>query len=497
MSRKYEASYAGYVHEKPASYWTSEEHLKSRLLEVDFTGKGAIKAGGMPVISDGLTAFVDARDGHTAVIAPSGMKKSICCFMPLIYTLGRAGEIMVITDPKGELYQRTAGNLAREGYQIYCLDFRDMDKDFYNILEYPTKAYRTDRDRGLSLLSDIVNALAENQRKSAKDPFWPDTGAQYCNATAAMMIDAYPAQDLINVLNWCEFNTWDSAMMLREFINLLPDGNTVKTSLKGILSSADNTLRSILVTATSFLSMFNQNNKLACMLSSSTFSLEDLLKEKTALYIVTDDTTTTADPIVGIILSQIQNFLIDRAFHNGGSLDTRFNFILDEFASFEIPNMDKALATHRSRNIRYYLCVQTYAGLKFRYENPEALLSNCGTTMFLGSTELEMLKIISEQLGSTSITSDGKEKPLAGISDLMNLKKTWDEKEALYLNLPESIRYCATLPSIEAYGIENVPAPEIRRRHRGILPYTLDAFFQDMRNKRVRIPFSESRPVKR
>lgn len=72
------------------------------------------------------------------------------------------------------------------------------------------------------------------------------------------------------------------------------------------------------------------------MLSHSTFHLEDLCKKKTALYIVTDDTTTTADSIVGIIISQIQTFLVENAYNNGGKLDTRFNFIMDEFASFAI-----------------------------------------------------------------------------------------------------------------------------------------------------------------
>ena len=91
----------------------------------------------------------------------------------------------------------------------------------------------------------------------------------------------------------------------------------MKKALKETVLSADNTLRSILITASSFLSMFNQNNKLARMLSHSTFHLEDLCKKKTALYIVTDDTTTTADSIVGIIISQIQTFLVENAYNNG------------------------------------------------------------------------------------------------------------------------------------------------------------------------------------
>ena len=99
--KQYEAIYAGYVFEKPVNHWTSQEEVKHRLTEVDLTKPGTIKAGGMPIISDGRRAYIDAGDSHTAIIACSGMKKSICGFMPLEIMLARAGENMVLTDPKG------------------------------------------------------------------------------------------------------------------------------------------------------------------------------------------------------------------------------------------------------------------------------------------------------------------------------------------------------------------------------------------------------------
>ncbi|MDO5850729.1 MAG: type IV secretory system conjugative DNA transfer family protein, partial [Methanobacteriaceae archaeon] len=89
----------------------------------------------------------------------------------------------------------------------------------------------------------------------------------------------------------------------------MPD-NTVNAALKQCLSAAENTFRSILITATSFLAMFNQNPKLAAMLSHSTFTLEDLVNPKTALFLVTDDTTSTADPILGSIDGQTSEITI-------------------------------------------------------------------------------------------------------------------------------------------------------------------------------------------
>lgn len=466
--------------------------MKKRLTKVNFSDMSELKAGGMPIISDGQEVYIDDGDGHTALIACSCMKKSICGFMPLIRILAAANENMVITDPKGELYNRLGGLLKSLGYNVRCLDFRTMDKDCFNLLRYPATVYRSgDKDKGLSLLSDNINALAEDQRHRAKDPFWPDTGTLWMNGTGAIMLDAFPKIEQINILNWSDFNVRSSASIIEDhLLSMMPD-NTVKSALKQCLSSAENTFKSILITASSFLTMFNQNPKLAAMLSHSTFTLEDLIKPKTALFLVTDDTTSTADPILGMIISQIQTFLVDKAYHNKHDrLDVRMNFVLDEFASIPIPNMDKSLATHRSRNIRYYLCVQSLALLKERYENPEKLLSNCASTLYLGSTELELLKELEAKLGTTCITPDGKERPLCSQSELMTLERTWSHKEAIYLNLAEGIRYCTMLPSIEAYNIGNHPLPIYSAKPPAIETYTVAEFATDVVNERIRAPFA-------
>ena len=202
MSKKYEASYAGYVYVKPITHWSSDEDVKKKLTRVDFTNDGDIPEGGMPIISDGKIAYIDTGDSHTAICAISGMKKSICGYMPLIYCLGRSKESMIITDPKGELYNRTSGYLASRGYKIKCLDFRTMERDGFNILEHPKRVYRSgDKDRGLMMLSDLVNVFADEQRQSGKcDVYWPNTGASWSNGTGGVMLESYP-DDSINISN--------------------------------------------------------------------------------------------------------------------------------------------------------------------------------------------------------------------------------------------------------------------------------------------------------
>lgn len=491
--KKHEASYAGYVYKKPVSYWSETEEVKKHLTKVSFNKKSKIEKGGIPIISDGKTAYIDSDDGHTAIIASSGMMKSLSCFTPLIYTLGRSNtpENMVITDPKGELYNLTAGMLREDGYKVFCIDFRSMDKDCFNILKYAAQIYRNgNKDQGLSLLSNIVNTLSEDQRKITKDVFWSDTSRMYMNATGALMFESYPKIEQINVLNWSDFNTLECAKYIESsFLSAMPD-NMIKSSLMQILSSPENTLRCILVSAAGCFGVFNQNPKLSRMLSHNTFELDDLLNPKTALFIVTDDTTSTADPIVGIIISQIQSFLIDKAYHSkDGHLETRINFVLDEFASIPIPNMDKALATHRSRNIRYYLCVQSLALLNERYNNPEKLLSNCTSTLYLGSTELELLNNLEAKLGNTNITPDGIEKPLCSITDLMMLKKEWNYKEAIYINISKGIKYSTILPSIYIYDNKKYEVPSYDINPPDVEIYSPCTFIDSILDRDIPLPF--------
>lgn len=491
--KRYEGHYSGYVYEKPVTYWTPTEEVKRHLTKVDLTQSGDIQAGGLPIISNGKTAYIDTADGHTAIIATSGMMKSICGFMPLIRTLAHSGENMIITDPKGELFLRTSGYLKSRSYSVFCLDFRTMDKDCFNLMRHPAEVYRSgETDKGLSLLSDIVNALAEPQRQKCKDIFWPDCAALWLNGTGSLMLDAYPKIEQVNVQNWSNFNVRKAASMVEDrLLPRMPD-NITKAQLEQCCSSAENTFRSILITATSFLSMFNQNPRLAAMLSHSTFTLEDLVKPKTALYLVTDDTTSTADPILGMIISQIQTFLVDNAYHSSnGKLPCRVNFILDEFASLLLPNFDKALATHRSRDIKYYLCIQSLALLEKRYDKPELLLSNCASTLYLGSTELPLLTELEAKLGKTNITPDDSEKPLCSRAELMTLEKSWTHKEAIYLNLQENVRYCTKLPCIEAYDLGDEPVLTYSKKPPAVQVYTVSQFVSDITEEKIRAPFAE------
>lgn len=486
---------SGYMFNESKTNWTSTSKLKEKLTYVDFDEPSNISAGGIPVISNGKTAYIDTSDNHCVIYGASGFKKSICAFMPLIGSLSYAGESMVILDPKGELYSRTAALLKVLGYRTIVLNFRDFNCDGYNPLNYPAKLWREDNetDKSASIANDFCCTLAQRQENHRSiDPFWPDTAKAYINGVLPLMFDSYKNIDDINILTLANYFTDRSADCLKEFVNDSKINNTAITNLKTVLSEPEKTRMSTLATCSSFIQPFIQNDKLAKMLSHSTFELEDIANEKTALYIITDDTTTVCNPIVGVLLSQLQTVLIDKAFHSEkGKLNTRVNFILDEFCSFPIPGICEALATHRSRNIRYYLCVQSIDALSDRYPHYESLLTNCATTLFLGSTEMKLLEKISARCGDTEKTYSGKPEPLISVPELMTLRKSWDSKEALYLNLAESVRYCTNLPAIEQYDnfsrYGECALPNIV--HPAVNVYTFSDLLHDISIDEAKVPF--------
>lgn len=496
------AVYSGYIYDKPKTNWTKKSEVESGLTYVDFEKERSISAGGIPIISDGKTGFIDSSDNHCVIYGSSGAKKSTCLYMPMICTMAKAGENMVISDPKGELYSRTGEFVKSQGYRIIVVNFRDYNGDAYNPLHYPARLWKEegDTDKASMVTSDFCNALAKSQEENGKvDPFWPSTAKADINGVCPLMYDSYNNINDINIMSLADYFTEYTADLLKEYVNQSNVRNAAMTNLRTVLSEPDKTRMSTLATASSYIQSFIQNDKLARMLSYSTFELEELAKKKTALYIITDDTTTVCDPIVGILVSQLQTVLIDKAFHSKtGKLSTRVNFLLDEFCSFPIPGICEALATHRSRSIRYYLCIQSLDALSSKYPHYESLLANCATSLFLGSTEMKLLENISQRLGETERTVTGKKEPLISVPELMTLRKSWDFKEAIYLNLSDATRYCTILPAIEQYkSFNKYGKSELPNKvYPEVSVYTFNDLLNDISAYKAKRPF-EAQPKKK
>lgn len=491
--------YSGYIHEPPKTNWTPAEDIRDRLAEVDFNSDRPFESGGIPVISDGKKGYIDTSDNHVAIFGSSGFKKSLTVYMPLICILAKAGENFFITDPKGELYERTANYLKSLGYKIRVLNLRDHNGECYNPFHYPAKLYAEGKtDKASIALSNIIEVISnEYSGSSGVDPFWPQTAKEYLSGASHLMFDSFPEIDSVNIFNLANCLSNSSANALNMLFEDYPVKNTSITNIVSVTSEPDKTRLCSLATASGFLQPFIQNDKVCREICTSSFELDELAEEKTAFFAITDDTSTAYNKIVTVMISQLQNMLVDKAFHmEGGKLKTRVNFILDEFCSFPVPNICEALATHRSRNIRYFLCIQSIDLLEKVYKNSASILANCATTLFLGSSEMRLLQEISDRCGTTTVNPAEHPLPLVSAPELMTLKKSWNSKELLYLNTAMPARFCTEIPAIEGYknfsSCGSAVLPVIS--HPRIKTYGIRDLMNDMESGDAVYPFTGSKP---
>ena len=159
------------------SRWCSEKEMKKTVKEVDPSEEKA-EAGGIVVINNGKKLWVDDGEAHSLIIGATGSGKTQCVVFPAIKVLAKAGESMVLTDPKGELYETTSEMLRNYGYNVIILNFRDPQKgNAWNPMNLPYKLYKEgNSDKAVELLDDLALNILYDE-KNTGDPFWEKSAA--------------------------------------------------------------------------------------------------------------------------------------------------------------------------------------------------------------------------------------------------------------------------------------------------------------------------------
>ena len=165
--------------------WCDKKTMQKELKPVLATNLKA-DAGGIPLINDGKTLWVDDGQYHNLIIGSTGSGKTQCIIFPMVQSLAKHDESMVITDPKGEIYEQTSEMLRRKGYNIVLLNFRNpQNGNAWNPLTLPYRLWNGgNQDKAIELLDDLaLNILYDESNKNA-DPFWEKTSAGYFSGLA-------------------------------------------------------------------------------------------------------------------------------------------------------------------------------------------------------------------------------------------------------------------------------------------------------------------------
>ena len=414
--------------------WCDKKTMQKELKPVLATSVKA-DAGGIPLINDGKTLWVDDGEYHNLIIGSTGSGKTQCIIFPMVQVLAKHGESMVITDPKGEIYEKTSEMLRKRGYNIVLLNFRNpQNGNAWNPLTLPYRLWNSgNQDKAIELLDDLaLNILYDESNKNA-DPFWEKTSAGYFAGLAlGMFEDAKEEEININSISLMttvgEEKFRGSSTYIKEYFNSKdPNGAAYINASSTILSPSD-TKGSILAVFKEKIKLFATRANLSEMLSHSDFEIQDIGLKKTALFIVIQDEKKTYHSLATILVKQIYETLIDVAQSNGGRLPIRTNFLLDEFANMPpLKDVTTMITAARSRAMRFTLIIQNFAQLNEVYgeQNAETIKGNCGNLIYLLSTELKALEEISKMCGEVKSKKDDKtvSTPLITISDLQKLSQ--------------------------------------------------------------------------
>lgn len=392
------------------------------------------------------TISVDHTDAHTLVIGPTGSKKSRLIMMPLVRILGSSGESMIISDPKAEIYNRTASYLQKNGYDIFVLNLRSpMHGQRWNPLAIPFEFYSNGEiDKAYEFVNDIAENLLQTD-KSNSEPFWDNSAGAFFFGLVLLLFkyckEHHLTKDFVHMGNVVNMRNalftgalGEKNLQLWEYAK---SDQIIASSLVGTVETAKDTRAGILSTFDQKIRMFSIQPNLLDMLCDSDLDMNVIGKKPTAIFLIVPDEKTGYHGLVSLFIKQSYEYMIfdaqNQAERDGfyvGTLSNRVNYVLDEFSSLPtIRDFPAMVTAARSRNIRFTLVIQSKHQLIQRYKDEsDTIQTNCNNWIFLTSRELQLLEEISSLCGKTI---EDNPQSILSVSDLQRLDK--DAGEVLLL----------------------------------------------------------------
>lgn len=484
------------------SRWATFDEIKKRFSFVNIA-KNEIEGAGIPIISDGQSSYVDSTESHTLLIGSTGSGKTRRIILPLISFLLYNNESIIVTDPKGELFDQTSGAFKENGYKVITLNFRDPQKsDCWNPLAVPYQYFQIGQiDKAMEMINDIALNIMYDDDKN-KDPFWEQSAVDYFIGLAlGLCEDASPEQITLNNVSYMNTSGQErfaTSNFIKEYFLLKNKYSNAYTCASGTIEAPSDTRASIISVFQQKLRVFTSQENLSQMLAHSNFKMEDIGTTKTVVYIIIQDEKSTYHPLATAFIKQCYEVLIDCATKNGGKLPVRTNFILDEFGNLPpIIDMTSIVSAARSRNIRLTMAIQSNKQLDSVYgeSDAEVIKNNCNNLIFLYGRDLQTLKEISELCGNKEEQLDFnvfETKPLITTSQLQHLRLG----EAILIT-KENYPYKTKLPDFNDYAFPKYqPCEYDERPNESLVRFDIQDFVKEEKKKKLIATMEEAEPRK-
>ena len=348
----------------------------------------------------------NARNKNVLVVGGSGSGKTRFWLKP---NLLQCHSSYVVTDPKGSIVVECGNALLKNGYKVRILNTINFKKSMH----YNPFAYVHSEKDILKLVTTLMtNTKGEG---SGGDPFWEKSERLLLTALIAYLHYEAPVEEqnfatLLEMLNTMQVLEDDEEyqnpvdLLFEELAKKKPNSFAGR-QYKLYKLAAGKTAKSILISCGARLAPFDIQ-ELRDLTMYDELQLDTLGDKKTALFLIISDTDSTFNFLISMVYTQLFNLLCDKADDvYGGKLPIHVRCLIDECANIgQIPNLEKLVATIRSREISACLVLQARSQLKAIYkDNADTIVGNMDSQIFLGGSEPTTLKDLSEILGKETI----------------------------------------------------------------------------------------------
>ena len=348
----------------------------------------------------------NARNKNVLVVGGSGSGKTRFWLKP---NLLQCHSSYVVTDPKGTIVLECGNAMLKNGYKVRILNTINFKKSMH----YNPFAYVHSEKDILKLVTTLMtNTKGEG---SGGDPFWEKSERLLLTALIAYLHYEAPVEEqnfatLLEMLNTMQVLEDDEEyqnpvdLLFEELAKKKPNSFAGR-QYKLYKLAAGKTAKSILISCGARLAPFDIQ-ELRDLTMYDELQLDTLGDKKTALFLIMSDTDSTFNFLISMVYTQLFNLLCDKADDvYGGKLPIHVRCLIDECANIgQIPNLEKLVATIRSREISACLVLQARSQLKAIYkDNADTIIGNMDSQIFLGGSEPTTLKDLSEMLGKETI----------------------------------------------------------------------------------------------
>lgn len=390
--------------------WETVVGFREGLENMSIPPRGCHKAGMVLGSSETGNALVDTSDSHVLMVGATGSGKSRRAFMESILTLIGTDDIAFVYDPKGETYRYTSGPLEEGGFRTFCIDLRDPRNSagfnpFSWIYTLHSEGTVDAQDRAAEMVTSMAASVCPVLNHN--DIYWESMG-QFAIAGLGLEVlkHASCAEDVsFHSIYTLANKVFKDKESMAAFSRQIPSDSTQGMMLEPVLVNADNTRNCILSTMRQHLLPFVQSEAVVSMLRRDDLQFDEILRGKSVLYVISPEEKQSLNPLASILVKLLYEYILDQAYRNGtGTVKNRVHFFLDEAGNLSfIDSFSGMLTAGRSRNIRFYLALQSLNQLDRIYGSDAATIrGNCLLWMFISSRDLSTLDEVSALAGTDS-----------------------------------------------------------------------------------------------